>query len=61
MTAPREKPMSAAEQEIVRLDSENIALRASLIRIRDLCQQTGVSFEDQSFKATEIATKALKR
>ncbi len=50
-----------SEKELACLESENAELKSALIRIRDLCQQTCVSFEDQSFRATDIATEVLKK
>lgn len=48
-----------AKAEIERLEKENTLLKSALIEIRDMCQRTGYSFEDQSFAMTRIATEAL--
>jgi len=45
--------------EIERLQAENAGLKGSLKQILNLSQQTGVSFECQSFQAFDIAGTAL--
>jgi hypothetical protein len=46
-------------QENQALRIENAMFKSALIQIHDLCQQTGKTFEDQSFDATRIAREAL--
>lgn len=40
-------------------ETEAMPLREALETIRDLCQTTCMTFEEQSFKATRIAKNAL--
>jgi len=42
------------------LETENAALKSALIEIRDFCQRTVFSFEEQAYRATRIAIDALK-
>ena len=45
--------------EVEKIKAERDRYKAALVHIRDVCQFTGISFETQSYKVTEIAREAL--
>lgn len=44
-----------------RWEQQAQAYREALVQIRDSCQATGVTYEEQSFRVTEMAKRALDR
>jgi hypothetical protein len=54
-------PLNGVQKEtLVRRANAYESLRVALMEIRDSCQKTGVSFEDQSFSNTNLASKVLQ-
>jgi len=54
------KMLRDAMDKLRQLETENIRLRSALVEIGNLCQLTGMSFEDQSFTATRLVQEALQ-
>lgn len=51
--------IAAQATENIKLTEQRDRLAEALDKIADLCQMTRMSFETQSFRATEIAIEAL--